>query len=94
MYREYFVKFNFYFISNNFNLYIIRLELSTKNMEISMLQNEIDKYEKKLSNVIKTSLKKDKEIYHLNIEIENFKSILEKEKASFNVSKKQIRDLH
>lgn len=51
-----------------------------------MLQNEIDKYEKKLSNTTKTLSTKDKEIYRLSIEIENLKSIFEKEKASLDVS--------
>ncbi|VVC24338.1 Hypothetical protein CINCED_3A012898 [Cinara cedri] len=66
------------------NLQNVSSELSTKNTEISMLKNEMDKYEKKISNVTKISLSKDKEIYRLNIEIDNLKSILEKEKASFN----------
>jgi len=55
-----------------------------------MLKNELDKYEKKLSNVTKTLLIKDKEIYRLGIEIENHKSLLEKEMASLNVSLNQI----
>lgn len=59
-----------------------------------MLQNEIDKYEKKLSNVTKTSSTKDKEIYRLGVEIENLKSILEKDKASYDVSLILIRDLY
>lgn len=51
-----------------------------------MLQNEIDKYEKKLSNITKILSIKDKEIYRLSNEIVIVKSILEKEKASLNVS--------
>lgn len=51
-----------------------------------MLQNEINKYEKKLSNSTKTITLKDKEIYQLNVEIESIKSLLEKEKTSLNVS--------
>jgi hypothetical protein len=51
-----------------------------------MLQEEINKYEKKLSNVTKTLSIKDKEMYRLNIEIEHLKSILEVEKATLNVS--------
>lgn len=51
-----------------------------------MLHNEIDKYEKKLSNVTKTLSTKDKAIYHLSIEIENLKSILDKEKTFLCVS--------
>lgn len=51
-----------------------------------MLQNEIDKYEKKLSNITKTLSTKDKEIYCLKTEIENIKFLLEKEKTSLNVS--------
>lgn len=87
IYRKYTT--NNYLIYNFFILYYIiyiRSELSIKNTEISMLQNEIDKYEKKLNNITKTLLTKDKEIYCLNTEIENIKFILEKEKASFNVS--------
>jgi len=51
-----------------------------------MLQKEIDKYEKKLSNLTKTVSTKDKEIYRLSNEIENIRFILEKEKTSLNVS--------
>lgn len=51
-----------------------------------MLQKEIDKYEKKLCNLTKTITMKDKEIYRLSNEIENIKSILDKEKTSLNVS--------
>lgn len=51
-----------------------------------MLQNEIDKYEKKLNNLTKTLSTKDKEIYRLSTDIENLKSVLEKEKISLNVS--------
>lgn len=51
-----------------------------------MLHNEIDKYEKKLNIVVKTLSTKDKEIYHLTIEMENLKSILDKEKTSLCVS--------
>jgi len=50
-----------------------------------MLQNEVNKNEKKLSNLTKTLSTKDKEIYRLSIEIESIKSLLEKEKTSFNV---------
>jgi hypothetical protein len=50
-----------------------------------MLQKEIDKYEKKLSNLSKTISTKDKEIYRLSNDIVNIKSILEKEKTSLNV---------
>lgn len=53
---------------------------------MDMLQNEISKYEKKLSNSTKTVSIKDKEIYQLNVEIENIKSLLEKEAISLNVS--------
>lgn len=55
-----------------------------------MLKNEIDKYEKKISNITKSSSTKDKEIYSLSIEIDNLKSTLEKEKTSFNVSQIKI----
>lgn len=51
-----------------------------------MLQNEVNKYEKKLNNSTKTLSLKDKEIYQLSVDIENMKSILEKERTSFNVS--------
>lgn len=50
-----------------------------------MLQEEVNKYEKKLNNVTKTLSIKDKEIYRLNTEIEHLKSILEVEQTSFNV---------
>jgi len=55
-----------------------------------MLKSELDKYEKKLSNVTKTLSIKDKEIYHLSIEIENHKALSEKEIASLNVGLNQI----
>lgn len=67
------------------NLYI-RSELSAKITEVNMLQNEVNKYEKKLSNSTKSLSLKDKEIYQLGVEIENIKSMLEKERTSFNVS--------
>lgn len=51
-----------------------------------LLQKEIDKYEKKLSYLTKTISTKDKEIYRLSNEIENIKSLMEKEKTSLNVS--------
>jgi len=51
-----------------------------------LLQKEIDKYEKKLCYLTKTVSTKDKEIYCLSNEIENIKSLLEKEKTSLNVS--------
>jgi len=50
-----------------------------------MLQEEIDKYEKKLSNLSKTISTKDKEIYRLSNEIVNIKSMSENEKTSLNV---------
>lgn len=59
----------------------------TKNTEINVLKKEIDKYEKKLSNATKTKSTKDKEVYHLTVEIENLKSLMENEKKTLNVSK-------
>ncbi|XP_060862086.1 GRIP and coiled-coil domain-containing protein 2-like isoform X2 [Metopolophium dirhodum] len=66
------------------NLQNVSSELSNKNIEMILLQNEIDKYEKKLSYLTKTVSTKDKEIYRLSNEIENIKSLLEKEKTSLN----------
>ncbi|XP_022166739.1 GRIP and coiled-coil domain-containing protein 2-like [Myzus persicae] len=66
------------------NLQSVSSELSNKNIEMVMLQKEIDKYEKKLSNLTKTVSTKDKEIYRLSNEIENIRSIFEKEKTSLN----------
>lgn len=59
--------------------------MANKNTEINILQKEINKYEKKLSNLFITISTKDKEIYHLTVEIENVKSILENEKKILNV---------
>lgn len=89
MFCEYFTeKLNYlvFTIIVLFYLYLfIRTELSTKNTEVNMLQNEINKNEKKLNNLTKTLSTKDKEIYRLSIEFESIKSLLEKEKTSFNV---------
>jgi len=88
MYCEYFIikYLNVFFSLIIFLNLFIRSELSTKNTDVSMLQNEIDKYEKKLSNLTKMLSTKDKEIYHLSVEIQNLKSTFETEKSYLNVN--------
>ncbi|XP_050539311.1 GRIP and coiled-coil domain-containing protein 2-like [Daktulosphaira vitifoliae] len=61
------------------NLQIVTTELNTKNVEVVTMKNEVEKYEKRLNSVTKILGKKDKALYHLNIETENIKSKLENE---------------
>ncbi|XP_050431913.1 GRIP and coiled-coil domain-containing protein 2-like isoform X2 [Adelges cooleyi] len=61
------------------NIQSVSSELTGKETEVGLLQNEVEKYEKRLSNMTKTLSIKDKEIYQLNVEIEKIKSKLEDE---------------
>lgn len=55
-----------------------------------MLQNELNKYEKKLSNLTTILLTKEKENYWLCIEIYNIQSTWIKEKINLNANQVQI----
>lgn len=60
-----------------------------------MLQNELNKYEKKLSNLTTILFTKEKENYWLCVEINNIKSTWVKEKITLNVNQILIiRECH